>query len=259
MGTLVVDLDKALNKVILELQDEDLVLDVRPLDPGDLKAHAEKGPIEPTSVTQRMRTVHHSIARMEAAGVRPPDISRIIGYNANVIYLLHSNPAYQELVAHYEEKADAEAHDLSERIFYAGMDALDALHEKILDPDAAIPIRELRKITMDLADRSGHSPVKRSERVNYHIGLTPEELEEAKRGTAKPSTGARTEHVSAPSSGGPELSPPAEKNRGQAEVGGTGRSGAVPQLASTAGRKTERAPVRAKVWEIPPREASAGG
>jgi hypothetical protein len=209
--------------------DAPLVLEVRSLTVDDLREHAARGAIEPQRMTERMRTIHHSIARMEAAGLKHVDISRLTGYSQVTLSVLQRNPAYQELVAHYCEKADRAAFDLTERMFFLGLDTIDRLHEKVLDREYPIPVKDLRGIITDMADRTGHAPVQRSERLHLHVGLTKEEIEEAKNASKR---GNGSVKDSAPARGTLSEAPAADPGPG---LGGGGGSGAVLLLSPSAG------------------------
>lgn len=176
-------IEQAMDAVQEELTGE-LVLGVRPLSAEDLADHAQNGACQPVAMAKRMRFVHHAIARMMATGMKQVEIAAAVGVSETMISLQHRNPAFQELVAFYQEKADKEAFDLGQQIFFAGAEALDVVRDRLQDEDNVqlIPMRELRRLTTDLLDRSGFSPVKRSENVKVSVGLTREELEEVKRG-----------------------------------------------------------------------------
>jgi hypothetical protein len=221
------EVEKAIREVGEELRGE-LILSTRSLTQEDLDAHASEGPSNPIPIAKRMRSAHHAIARMQAAGLKRPEIAARVGYTTMALSHMQRNPAFQELVAYYSEKADIAAFDFTERIFFASMDTLDVLHDRVLTAGDQIPAKELRNIFVDLADRAGYAPVKRSEKVNFHVGLTKEELEEVKRasagtgGSPEPTNG-RVAKASAPDRGTP--------------VGGAERRGAVLLLAEVAGGK----------------------
>lgn len=131
---------------------------------------------------QRIRQSHHEIARLIAAGHSNKEVARICNRSHDNIKVLQRSPAFQELIAHYQERRTEEAFDFERRIKEAASEGLEELSDRLLDPTqrAALPTRELYKITTGLLDRAGHNPVARRESRNWNIGLTADDIKKMK-------------------------------------------------------------------------------
>jgi len=161
---------------------------VRVLSPEDLDELREYNP--PHSgynghVVRNLKHAHHEVARLMACGTRDVEIHRLTGYSQPHISNLRNSPAFMDLVMYYEGPRDQSAMDIRERLKFVASDALDALHEKVQQEDIAI--KELTAMTMNLLDRTGHSPVSRSEsrHLHAHVGLSKDEISKIKETAAE--------------------------------------------------------------------------
>ncbi len=137
-----------------------------PLDEEDLRVLKEtiqtgtgpSGPADPGQV-QKLRTSHHAVAQLFAKNLPLETVSIISGYTITNLMRLKSNPAFLELIAFYTvEEATANA-DMIERLKSMALDAVDVIHEKLLEAPEKIKIDELNKLLTTLLDRTGHGPV----------------------------------------------------------------------------------------------------
>lgn len=151
------------------------VLDVVPLVLEDLALMDEKGPEHSAAPVKRLKASHHAIARFKAAGMMDVEISGITGYSPTTISLLTQSPAFQNLLEHYQEKADVVALDLSKKINLVGDMALSKLQE-YLDTEEELDPELVRKIAEGMTDRAGYSAVHRSKVDIRAVGLTGEDL-----------------------------------------------------------------------------------
>lgn len=121
----------------------------------------------------RVKAYHHEVARLTALGFKNIEIARITGRAPGTISTLQNSPMFRELVAHYHEKRDNDAMNLIERMEFMTLDALEAIHERLMDPEqrTAIGTDTLRKLAIDLADRVGLSPVSRSEVIHANVDI----------------------------------------------------------------------------------------
>jgi len=85
----------------------------------------------------RIRTVHHQIARMLADGTKIVNICAVLGITPARVQQLKNDPAFAELLAHYEQcEEDAEI-SLRHRFYLLGSTGMEELHERLLeDPDS---------------------------------------------------------------------------------------------------------------------------
>lgn len=153
------------------------------LQPNDLPAiheHAKDGVGLGELAAEHMRTTHHAIARMLAAGLKPPEIARETNSHVQTIYKLQDSPAFQELLVHYQQEADRQAFDLSSKIALLAEESIDALLDSVRDSEAPPSADDLRKIAMGAADRAGYSPVQKTDNRSAVLHLTGQSLDEVK-------------------------------------------------------------------------------
>jgi hypothetical protein len=149
---------------------------VRELTPADLlKTEVEAG-IKPISIKE-IRNTHHTLARLLAQGTKPHDAAIILGMSVSRISILKGDPAFSQLLSHYEsmEKAGFEVAraDMRERLAAVGFDAIEILHEKLLDRPEVFTPKELLSIVEASADRTGHG---KTSTINHTHGLSEEVL-----------------------------------------------------------------------------------
>lgn len=105
-------------------------------------------------VVKNLRSSHHRLAELIAAGRPPAEISIITGYSASWISGLRGDPAFNELVAYYECQKKSIFADAMERLKSLGLDAIEKLHERLNDETKNWTNKEL----MDLVDMSLVAP-----------------------------------------------------------------------------------------------------
>lgn len=109
------------------------------------------GEVGGTASVQRLRTIHHQIARMLVTGEKQVSISRSLGITPARIQQLKNDPAFQELLAHYESLEQEAEINLKERFYLLGTAAMEELQERLLDaPDSFGNghLMELTKLTV---------------------------------------------------------------------------------------------------------------
>lgn len=124
---------------------------------------------------KRLRDSHHSIARLMAQGLRNTDIAAVTGYSMSRLSILKADPAFQELMAHYAEgvadtKAEAFA-GAQEKLAAVNHDAIEELHERLLDTPETVSTDQLMDIVKLASDRTGHGPQSKSTAINVNIDL----------------------------------------------------------------------------------------
>lgn len=143
-------------------------------------------PVPVANVVTKIRDSHHAVARMIAIGMKPAEVSLQTGYSVLRIYTLVRDPAFQELVQFYQN-SESEAHkDLQFQISLVARDALQALHERIIDEPEQFRPAEITETTKVLLDRAGFAPVQRSinRSINTSVGMTFTRVEERNRNKA---------------------------------------------------------------------------
>ncbi len=153
------------------------ILEVRPLTREDLGLILEKRvgedgrPIQ--GAAKRFRDSHHRVARLFASGLRPTEIVERSGYSYQRIHTLSTDPAFQELVAKYREKVDAEFVKNADAFYEVATSNMLKAEVQIADKleqaeedGVALPTRDLIAISRDAADRFGYG--KRQTNLNVN-------------------------------------------------------------------------------------------
>ncbi len=149
---------------------DELVRELVVLEPHDLEALEEVGPARSQSGIQHIRAIHHAIALRLAAGEKPVQICRVLSVTPQTITKLQKDEQFQLLIESYQGKVTEKVIDSYELMGMVGNEALLALHEKLTDDDrAGIPLESLRRVVETMADRTGLSPIRRSESVTHQI------------------------------------------------------------------------------------------
>ena len=145
---------------------------VRELTEADLeRLKVDRGVRAPA--LKRLTFMHHSIARLVAQGEAGYAIALATGYSESRISILKSDPAFQELVARYQQEVEAERHDAyaftQAKLQAISVDALEVIHERALDEET--PTREVVEIAKMTLDRSGFGPASKSQNLNVNLDL----------------------------------------------------------------------------------------
>ena len=151
---------------------------VEQLTPSDLEAMEASGPHHSIAPVRELKPSHHAVARYFASGFLAADISRLTGYSQVTLSFLLKSPAFQDLLAYYQGKAEDKLFDVTEKLRLLTADTLAELHKRVLENPDDVPTTLLTKIATDLLDRhpEGHGPVTRSINKNIHVGLTHQEI-----------------------------------------------------------------------------------
>jgi hypothetical protein len=104
----------------------------------------------------KVREIHHQIARLLAQGLRPVEVSAIVGFSQSRISILQQDPSFKELLSFYRHRKDEVGADIAARLQSVTLDALAILHERLLDDPDAISTDELQKAVNSGLDRLGH-------------------------------------------------------------------------------------------------------
>lgn len=132
-----------------------------------------------TASLQKLRTIHHQIARMLALGEKQINISAILGITpARIQQLLH-DPTFLELLDHYKTVEHEASVSIRHRFQLLGTTGLEELQDRLLnEPDSFGNghLMELVKLSVGGEAPRASEPAARSGRT-----VSPEELEEIKR------------------------------------------------------------------------------
>lgn len=109
-----------------------------------------------------LKTQHHAVARLIAAGLETAEVAAACGMTPTRVSTLRSSPAFQNLVIGYQKMVEAESIDLGISIRVAANKALTKAEDYMSQPIQNIDPAVLKDLTFGLLDRAGHSPVAKS-------------------------------------------------------------------------------------------------
>lgn len=129
---------------------------------------------------KKIRSVHHKIARMMAAGCANVEIAAAVGMDNSRISWLAGDPSFQELLEHYKEAEYDAWREVRERAAMLGVTAAEIIMERMEEKPDSIPTDTLLNLMKGGLDYGGHKPAERSE--NLHVHTTQDQIERAKAG-----------------------------------------------------------------------------
>ncbi len=134
----------------------------------------------PTRMLQTLRTGHHHLAQLLAAGVSPTEASFITGRSVGTIYSLQKDPAFVELLTYYASQQQERDFDAFKRLVTLGGTAMEILQERLEENPEKFTNNELRQLIESSMDRSA-APAKgdpraaqgKSAGLNVNINFVP--------------------------------------------------------------------------------------
>lgn len=117
-------------------------------------------PKVPFNASEKMRTRHHAIARLMAAGVKQVDVCRAIGTTPQSLKTLEGSPAFQALLLEYMNMMDKAAIDTATKLRVLNSMGVDELTHRLSDPVEAGKLKttEVLEIVKVASDRTGLGP-----------------------------------------------------------------------------------------------------
>lgn len=132
-----------------------------------------------TPALQKLRSSHHKMAELLAAGLKDIDVSLITGYSQSRISILKNDPAFRELLTYYSAAARQASVDVIQRAREIGIDTLEVIHERIVGEKADdLTMPELVKVAELTLDRAGFGA---KSTVKHEHGMSAEMLEAIRR------------------------------------------------------------------------------
>jgi hypothetical protein len=195
-----------------------------------------KRPAQGAAKLKQLRSSHHEAARLVAMGKEPSEVALITGYTPQRVIQLKVDPAFQELVAYYGGQVEELYIDVHRRLAGFTNDAMEVLHERLLEAPEKMKTSDLKDILTLGLDRTGFGP---KSTVNTNIKavvVTNAELERikaeaaaARLGTTRQLEASRQpEHLAAP-------------------VGGPGSNRPLEGAEAVAGEQSEGKSLRARI------------
>lgn len=203
---------------------------------GFVGAKKLQGPLK------KIRTTHHRIAQLMAQGLKDVTISQMTGFSQSRLSILKSDPAFSGLVQHYLSLSQEAFVDVQTRLLSVGLDAVEILHERMLDEPDEVSDKQLLEVATFAFDRSGHAPVHKSMSTNLHGTLPPDEISRLKAEAKERSLG----HVTTKGNLRPSIS------------GVLSEASVYPQ-SSTEGERRGGENLREEGGEVPDSVEQAGG
>lgn len=132
--------------------------EIGPEDLGLLHNGIMQAPQDPKAPLASLREPHHMLARLLAEGKPVVEVSAITGYSTSRIRTLQGDPAFRELMAHYEEAVVFAEADVQAQIKHVALTAGAILQERLeVDPDS-FSNKDLKELFQTGLDRIGHGP-----------------------------------------------------------------------------------------------------
>ena len=138
------------------------------IEPSDLVARAE-GVCSEVPTLNKIRAIHHDIAKMLAQGMKPSYISSVLNYSLSRISTLQRDPAFKELVTYYNKGNEVAFADVRKQIATLSSDAVAELSARLEEQSDSISTANLLEIAKLSLDRSGFAPVAKSQVAIAHI------------------------------------------------------------------------------------------
>lgn len=164
---------------------------VAEITPEDLES-IDKSPVEKGGAggLLQIRAMHHKIALLFSLGHKVIEIGAMTGYSVGYISQLQGDPAFENLLAHYKDKAALLHADVMGMLQSLNTDALSVVHERLVEDPEKFTVSDLLKIVEATSDRTGYGP---SSTVNHrHTGLTDERILALKEKAEQRQTGRVT-------------------------------------------------------------------
>jgi len=155
---------------------EELVYEVGPLDATHL-AEAEAYTADPHTMgvtnptLKHIRQSHHKLAQFLSMGMEQTRAAALSNYSPARVSILLSDPAFQDLVAHYKGIVHDEFADFVSAASVLSMDFLQHLQATLDEnPEKITPQLAMEAVKL-LADRSGNAPTSKTLNVNVNMGM----------------------------------------------------------------------------------------
>ena len=113
---------------------------------------------DPKAPLARISAPHHALARAVAQGKKDVEISAIYGYAPARMRTLREDPAFMELVSHYEEQELSASASIDEQITHLALKAKEILLDRMEEDPNSLSTKDLKDLMIAGLDRTGHGP-----------------------------------------------------------------------------------------------------
>lgn len=142
------------------------ILSIVEMTPGEAAASMARKVAPSVQSIQVLKARHHQAAKLFAAGFKRADVARKTGYAPTTLDTLKCNPAFKDLIEHYNGEFQESMSELHDRMEALSMDLIAELETR-MDNDGTrkdISIPELKELLTSMLDRTGRGPIKKVER-----------------------------------------------------------------------------------------------
>ncbi len=113
---------------------------------------------DPRAPLARISAPHHMLAKLLAEGKTAVEVSSITGYTPARIQTLKVDPAFSELIAHYETESIQTSADIHAQVTHVALTAKQLLMERLEDEPETFSNKDLMTLFNAGLDRIGHGP-----------------------------------------------------------------------------------------------------
>lgn len=119
---------------------------------------------------KEFRERHHALARHIAEGKKPGEAALLCRYSQSRMSVLLADPAFRELVAHYQVMVNEKFVDFQEKLSELALDGALILQSRMEDKPEDMSDALLLQIVQVGADRTGHGPSSKI-KINVKVGI----------------------------------------------------------------------------------------
>ena len=156
---------------------EELIVEVVSLSTDDIDELQQLGTSRSYATLQHTRAYHHIAALRLASGEKAGVVAAALHLTAATLSRLQKAPQFIDLVEYYRGEFIQKSLNTYELMELITTEAATAIHERLIgDERGTIPLEALRRIGETFADRTGNSPIRRSESLNVNASGTISDL-----------------------------------------------------------------------------------
>lgn len=141
----------------------------RDLDMSDVESLLEEKGVQAQTI-HVLRERHHALARHIAEGMKPGEAAILCRYSQSRMSILLGDPAFCELIAHYQTIVNEQFVDFQQKLADLALDAANIMQSRMEDDPDKLSDALVLQIIQVGADRTGHGPSQKTE-VNIKVGL----------------------------------------------------------------------------------------
>lgn len=134
-----------------------------------LLASAPRGVTAPR--LRRLSQSHHQLAQVLASGAKPGLAAVMTGYSASRISILQADPAFQDLIAFYEQNKEAAFQNFWDLASGLSVDMMLLVRDRLEEDPDQIGLAMAHDFIKLFADRTGNGPQSKSTNLHVNVNL----------------------------------------------------------------------------------------